>query len=93
MCGIIGYVGSKPAVDILKDALTRLEYRGYDSAGIATIADDALHLCKDKGKVAEVIKDCSISNLPGCTGIGHVRWATHGGVTRDNAHPHSDSMS
>lgn len=93
MCGIIGYVGSKPAVDILKDALTRLEYRGYDSAGIATIADDALHLCKDKGKVAEVIKDCSIINLPGCTGIGHVRWATHGGVTRDNAHPHSDSMS
>jgi len=67
MCGIIGYVGSKPAVDILKDALTRLEYRGYDSAGIATIADDTLHLCKDKGKVAEVIKNCNIDNLPGYT--------------------------
>jgi glucosamine--fructose-6-phosphate aminotransferase (isomerizing) len=93
MCGIIGYVGSKPAVDILKDALTRLEYRGYDSAGIATIADDTLHLCKDKGKVAEVIKNCNIDNLPGYTGIGHVRWATHGGVTRDNAHPHCDPIS
>ena len=93
MCGIIGYVGKKPAVDILKDALTRLEYRGYDSAGIATIADGSVHLCKDKGKVADVIKDCTITNLPGDRGIGHVRWATHGGVTRENAHPHCDSLS
>ncbi len=93
MCGIIGYVGSKPAVDILKDALTRLEYRGYDSAGIATIAGNELHLCKDKGKVADVIKECNNVNLPGCIGIGHVRWATHGGVNRTNAHPHCDELS
>ena len=93
MCGIIGYVGKKPAVDIIKDALKRLEYRGYDSAGIATIANGSVHLCKDKGNVADVIKDCTISNLPGYRGIGHVRWATHGGVTRENAHPHCDSLS
>jgi glucosamine--fructose-6-phosphate aminotransferase (isomerizing) len=93
MCGIIGYVGKKPAVDIIKDALKRLEYRGYDSTGIATIANGSVHLCKDKGNVADVIKDCTISNLPGYRGIGHVRWATHGGVTRENAHPHCDALS
>jgi glucosamine--fructose-6-phosphate aminotransferase (isomerizing) len=93
MCGIIGYVGSKPAVDILKDALSRLEYRGYDSAGIATLSGDCVHLIKDKGMVAEVIKQCTPANLPGNTGIGHVRWATHGGVTKANAHPHCDNLS
>jgi glucosamine--fructose-6-phosphate aminotransferase (isomerizing) len=93
MCGIIGYVGDKPAVEILKDALTRLEYRGYDSAGIATIDGGKLHLCKNKGKVADVIEDCNINNLPGNIGIGHVRWATHGSVTRENAHPHCDALS
>jgi glucosamine--fructose-6-phosphate aminotransferase (isomerizing) len=93
VCGIIGYVGNKPAVEILKDALTRLEYRGYDSAGIATISGGKVHLCKDKGKVADVIETCSIKNLPGNIGIGHVRWATHGSVTRENAHPHCDALS
>jgi glucosamine--fructose-6-phosphate aminotransferase (isomerizing) len=93
MCGIIGYVGVNPAVEILKDALMRLEYRGYDSAGIATIADGSLHICKNKGKVAEVIRECNNMNLPGNTGIGHVRWATHGSVTRENAHPHCDALS
>jgi glucosamine--fructose-6-phosphate aminotransferase (isomerizing) len=93
VCGIIGYVGNKPAVEILKDALTRLEYRGYDSAGIATISGGKVHLCKDKGKVADVIETCSINNLPGNIGIGHVRWATHGSVTRENAHPHCDALS
>ena len=93
MCGIIGYVGNKPAVEILKDALTRLEYRGYDSAGIATIDGGKIHLCKNKGKVADVIEACSINNLPGNIGIGHVRWATHGSVTRENAHPHCDALS
>jgi glucosamine--fructose-6-phosphate aminotransferase (isomerizing) len=87
MCGIIGYIGEKPAVEVLKDALTKLEYRGYDSAGIATIAAGAVHLYKDKGKVADVIEKCNTMNLPGHTGIGHVRWATHGSVTRENAHP------
>ena len=93
MCGIIGYVGNKPAVEMLKDAMTRLEYRGYDSAGIATIAAGVVYLRKDKGKVADVIDNCNIENLPGNTGIGHVRWATHGGVTLENAHPHLDSLS
>jgi glucosamine--fructose-6-phosphate aminotransferase (isomerizing) len=93
MCGIIGYVGDRPAVEILKDALTRLEYRGYDSAGIATIDGGKVHLCKNKGKVADVIADCNIKNLPGSTGIGHVRWATHGTVTRENAHPHCDASA
>jgi glucosamine--fructose-6-phosphate aminotransferase (isomerizing) len=93
MCGIIGYVGDKPAVEILKNALTRLEYRGYDSAGIATLDNGKVHLCKNKGKVADVIADCNIKNLPGCTGIGHVRWATHGTVTRENAHPHCDAST
>jgi glucosamine--fructose-6-phosphate aminotransferase (isomerizing) len=93
MCGIIGYVGDKPAVEILKDALTRLEYRGYDSAGIATVDNGQVCLRKNKGKVADVISDCNIKNLPGSTGIGHVRWATHGTVTRENAHPHCDASS
>jgi glucosamine--fructose-6-phosphate aminotransferase (isomerizing) len=91
MCGIIGYVGNQSAVDILKDALTRLEYRGYDSAGIATTDNGRIYLCKNKGKVADVIAGCNIKNLPGNTGIGHVRWATHGTVTRENAHPHCDT--
>ena len=93
MCGIIGYVGDKSAVEVLKDALTRLEYRGYDSAGIATVAAGTIHLCKDKGKVTDVIEKCNPANLPGHTGIGHVRWATHGSVTRENAHPHCDALS
>jgi glucosamine--fructose-6-phosphate aminotransferase (isomerizing) len=93
MCGIIGYVGDKPAVEILKDALTRLEYRGYDSAGIATVDNGQVCLRKNKGKVADVISDCNIKNLPGSTGIGHVRWATHGTVTQENAHPHCDASS
>ena len=93
MCGINGYVGNQPAVEILKDALTRLEYRGYDSAGIATITAGTLYLRKDKGKVAAVIENCNIENLPENTSIGHVRWATHGGVTRENAHPHCDALA
>src|SRR5271157_3188728 len=93
MCGIIGYVGSQSAVEILKDALTRLEYRGYDSAGIATTDNGRIYLCKNKGKVADVIESCDIKNLPGNTGIGHVRWATHGTVTKENAHPHCDTLS
>lgn len=93
MCGIIGYAGNKPAVEIIKDALTRLEYRGYDSAGIATVSGGEVHLCKDIGKVIAVIQKCTVENLPGNTGIGHVRWATHGCVTRENAHPHCDSLS
>ena len=90
MCGIIGYCGQKPAVPIVLDALRCLEYRGYDSAGIASLYDGKLLISKDAGKVDEVIQKHSLANLPGIVAIGHTRWATHGAVTQLNAHPHSD---
>jgi len=91
MCGIIGYTGKDPAAPILYGALTRLEYRGYDSAGIATIDGDRIHVVKEKGKLGDIAAQCNETMLPGKIGIGHVRWATHGGATRANAHPHCDS--
>jgi glucosamine--fructose-6-phosphate aminotransferase (isomerizing) len=90
MCGIIGYCGQKPAVPIVIEALKRLEYRGYDSAGIASLCDGRLLIKKDVGKVDEVIQKHNLASLPGTIAIGHTRWATHGGVTQLNAHPHSD---
>jgi glucosamine--fructose-6-phosphate aminotransferase (isomerizing) len=90
MCGIIGYCGQKPAVPIVLDALKRLEYRGYDSAGVASLSDGHLLIKKDAGKVDEVIRKNGLASLPGNVAIGHTRWATHGGVTQLNAHPHSD---
>jgi glucosamine--fructose-6-phosphate aminotransferase (isomerizing) len=90
MCGIIGYCGQKPAVPIVIEALKRLEYRGYDSAGIASLSNGRLLIKKDAGKVDEVIQKHSLASLPGNIAIGHTRWATHGGVTQFNAHPHSD---
>jgi len=90
MCGIIGYCGQKPAVPIVLEALKRLEYRGYDSAGIASLCDGQLLIRKDAGQVDEVIQRNNLASLPGLVAIGHTRWATHGGVTQFNAHPHSD---
>ncbi|MBM4462381.1 MAG: glutamine--fructose-6-phosphate transaminase (isomerizing) [Chloroflexi bacterium] len=90
MCGIVGFVGEEPAAPFLLKALGNLEYRGYDSAGIATVADDRIWFGKDKGKLAEVQQKHHLDQLPGNTGIGHVRWATHGTVTATNAHPHFD---
>jgi len=90
MCGIIGYCGQKPAVPIALEALKCLEYRGYDSAGIASLYDGKLLIRKDAGKIDEVIQKQNLANLPGTVAIGHTRWATHGGVTQLNAHPHSD---
>ena len=90
MCGIIGYCGQKPAVPIVLEALKRLEYRGYDSAGVASLCDDRLLIRKDAGKVDEVIQKQNLASLPGNIAIGHTRWATHGAVTQFNAHPHSD---
>jgi glucosamine--fructose-6-phosphate aminotransferase (isomerizing) len=90
MCGIIGYCGKKPAVPIVLEALKRLEYRGYDSAGVASLSDGTLLVRKDAGKVEEVIQKHSLASMPGNMAIGHTRWATHGGVTQFNAHPHSD---
>ena len=93
MCGIIGYCGKKPAVPIVLEALKRLEYRGYDSAGIASLYDGKLVIKKDAGKIDEVIQKQNLAGLPGIVAIGHTRWATHGGVSQFNAHPHSDCGS
>jgi len=89
LCGIVGYVGSRPAAPILLDALKRLEYRGYDSAGIATISGQ-IHLKKDKGKIGEIDRRLNLADIPGTVGIGHTRWATHGVPSQANAHPHLD---
>ena len=90
MCGIIGYCGQKSAVPIVLEALKCLEYRGYDSAGIASLYNGRLLIKKDAGKVDEVIQKQNLARLPGKVAIGHTRWATHGAVTQFNAHPHSD---
>jgi len=90
MCGIVGFIGDREAAPILFNALTKLEYRGYDSAGLATIDNSHLCLKKDAGKLAEVNEKHQLDKLPGRAGIGHVRWATHGEVTATNAHPHLD---
>ncbi len=92
MCGIVGYVGGRNAVPLLLDGLRRLEYRGYDSAGVA-IVGDTLRLVRRTGFVAalgEAVEAQEGGPPPGGTGIGHTRWATHGGVTEENAHPHLD---
>ncbi len=90
MCGIVGYVGKRPAQDVLISGLRRLEYRGYDSAGIATLdSKDKPHLARSVGKIAELEKVLALKPHTGTLGIGHTRWATHGGVTVNNAHPHN----
>ena len=89
MCGIVGYVGDRSAQDVVIDGLRRLEYRGYDSAGIALITADGLAVDKRAGKLANLEKAIAGTPLPASTtGIGHTRWATHGGPTDGNAHPH-----
>ncbi|MEU6545594.1 glutamine--fructose-6-phosphate transaminase (isomerizing) [Streptomyces sp. NPDC046859] len=92
MCGIVGYVGSQSALDIVMAGLKRLEYRGYDSAGVAVLADGGLAAGKRAGKLVNLEKELTERPLPtGTTGIGHTRWATHGGPTDANAHPHLDN--
>ncbi|CAM5246493.1 glutamine--fructose-6-phosphate transaminase (isomerizing) [Streptomyces fumanus] len=92
MCGIVGYVGSQSALDVVMAGLKRLEYRGYDSAGVAVLADGGLAPAKRAGKLVNLEKELSERPLPtGTTGIGHTRWATHGGPTDANAHPHLDN--
>src|SRR5205085_3186345 len=88
MCGIVGYVGPREAEPILIDGLRRLEYRGYDSAGIATMTGNRLHLRKKAGRVGELTSFLREHPAPGCIGISHTRWATHGAATDGNAHPH-----
>ena len=89
MCGIVGYLGNKDAFPILIKGLRRLEYRGYDSAGVALINEDGnLNVYKTKGKVDNLVEYCSDKNVTGTVGIAHTRWATHGEPSAQNAHPH-----
>ncbi len=92
MCGIVGYIGKRPAQDILLNGLKRLEYRGYDSSGMAVIAPskNVLSLRKSPGKISALDKLLKSKSLDGITGIAHTRWATHGAPTQANAHPHVD---
>ncbi|MDK9496895.1 glutamine--fructose-6-phosphate transaminase (isomerizing) [Streptomyces katrae] len=92
MCGIVGYVGAQSALDVVIAGLKRLEYRGYDSAGVAVLADGTLANVKKAGKLVNLEKELVSRPLPaGSTGLGHTRWATHGGPTDVNAHPHLDN--
>lgn len=91
MCSIIGYYGNDSAAPILVNGLKRMEYRGYDSVGVATKSDGTIQVRKGVGKVAEVNNSVRLDKLPGRVGIGHTRWATHGKVTEANAHPHPSS--
>ena len=91
MCGIVGVIGGGSASPVLMEALRRLEYRGYDSAGLATVVDDAIYRRRASGKLAALAAVLETSPLPGRTGIGHTRWATHGAPTEGNAHPHATS--
>ncbi len=91
MCGIVGYIGVKKACPILLAGLTRLEYRGYDSAGISTIEKNGLSLMKDKGRVKNLSNLVDIDKLEGTIGIAHTRWATHGKPSKENSHPHQDN--
>jgi glucosamine--fructose-6-phosphate aminotransferase (isomerizing) len=90
MCGIVGYIGDQPVTELLLTGLQRLEYRGYDSAGLAVVGDDGLQVRKQEGKVSDLAESFSNSNLEGTLGIGHTRWATHGFPNDVNAHPHTN---
>src|SRR5512144_3016146 len=87
MCGIIGYVGTRECKALLLHGLERLEYRGYDSAGIALLENGALTYTRAVGNLQELRARAGESASPATTGLGHTRWATHGGVTEENAHP------
>src|SRR5258708_897067 len=89
MCGIVGYVGTKEALPIVLHGLRQMEYRGYDSSGVAILdADGAIRTRKATGRIANLEAALGSETYPGTIGFGHTRWATHGGVTEENAHPH-----
>src|ERR671911_620563 len=90
MCGIIGYIGSKPVVPVLLDGLRRMEYRGYDSAGVALVSPEGIALRRSAGKLANLESAIRSEPVDGLYGVGHTRWATHGRPTEENAHPHRD---
>ena len=91
MCGIVGYIGYDNAKELLLKGLEKLEYRGYDSAGIAVVNDDGTTVFKEKGRIAELRKVADDNNIDGPVGIGHTRWATHGVPNHENSHPHQSS--
>ncbi len=90
MCGIVGYIGNRDAADIILDGLRRLEYRGYDSAGLAVLNSDGLQIRRSPGKIANLEAMLRDRSLEGSVGLGHTRWATHGRPSEANAHPHAD---
>src|SRR5262245_52171054 len=90
MCGIIGYIGPKEVVPVLIDGLRRLEYRGYDSAGVAVVSSGAVSLRRSAGKLSNLEREIQTDPIAGDYGVGHTRWATHGRPTEENAHPHRD---
>jgi len=90
MCGIIGYIGSKPVVPVLLEGLRRMEYRGYDSAGVAVVSPEGIALRRSAGKLANLEQAIRVEPVEGLYGVGHTRWATHGRPTEENAHPHRD---
>src|SRR6266853_2006512 len=90
MCGIIGYIGPKEVVPVLIDGLRRLEYRGYDSAGVAVVRDGIMELRRSAGKLQRLEDVSTLNPIVGDYGVGHTRWATHGRPTEENAHPHRD---
>jgi glucosamine--fructose-6-phosphate aminotransferase (isomerizing) len=91
VCGIVGYVGSRPALDVVVEGLRRLEYRGYDSAGVAVVDNGALQVVKKAGRIENLDKALAAHPVTGSTGMGHTRWATHGAPNDTNAHPHTDA--
>ena len=91
MCGIVGYIGKQSVKGILLEGLKRLEYRGYDSAGLAVFTPEGFRVSKTTGRVAGLAQVAARRPMQGTLGISHTRWATHGGVTDANAHPHLSS--
>ena len=90
MCGIIGIIGKAPVAPLLLDGLKRLEYRGYDSAGVATLVNGSIDRRRAEGKLINLAARLEAEPMPGTTGIGHTRWATHGRPSENNAHPHAN---
>src|SRR4051812_47634402 len=90
MCGIVGYVGTERALPVLLDGLRRLEYRGYDSAGVAVVENGELTTARKAGPLDALATSIDEDQFEGSLGIGHTRWATHGAPTDENAHPHRD---
>jgi len=94
MCGIVGIIGNRPVAPLIVDALKRLEYRGYDSAGVATLEENVLDRRRAEGKLVNLESRLNLEPLAGSIGIGHTRWATHGVPNETNAHPHfSDNVA